>query len=380
MTTLTKGGNVPVPTEPLTLNLSWQRLPGAPGVDLCALVLGADGTVGSDADFVFFNAPRHGSGAVELDSSGAEVRVDVATLPAHVDKVVIAASSDGGTFGSVTGLRLTVTGSGGAVLASFADMGATTETALVAGELYRRAGAWKFRAVGQGWASGLAGLATDFGISVDDAPPVPPATPAPPAPPAPAMINLDKGRVSLRKGDRVSLVKTGAPALANVTLGLGWDPARRGKSIDLDAAVITYDANGRQLKAVWFSNLVEYGGAIRHSGDNLTGAGEGDDEQIHVDLSAIPADVAHLVFTINSFGGQKFTDVSHAFCRLIDSRSSAELVRFDLTDSQRETGVVMATISRDRSGGWVMSAVGHFAKGRTVRAMYDVGAQVLPSF
>lgn len=192
------------------------------------------------------------------------------------------------------------------------------------------------------------------------------------------MVTLDKGRVSLRKGDRVSLVKSGAAALTKVTMGLGWDPARRGKSIDLDAAVITYDGNGRQLKSVWFSNLKEYRGAIRHSGDNLTGAGEGDDEQIHVDLSALPADVAHLVFTINSFGGQKFTDISRAFCRLVDARSNTELVRFDLTDSESETGVVMAAVSRAPSGSWVMTAVGHFAKGRTVRAMYDIGAQHLP--
>ena len=415
MTILTKGGNVPVPAEMLTLTLSWQRVPGAPGVDISALVLGENGKVGSDADMVFFNAPRHGSGAVELDGSGSGVRVNVAALPPHVDKVVIAGSSDGGAFGSVPGLTLSVTGSNGVVLASFTDMGATTETALVAGELYRRAGAWKFRAVGQGWASGLSGLATDYGITVDDAPAAPPTPPppaysppprpaqtyaptppaptssyAPPPPPAPAyapppapaaapaMVNLDKGRVSLRKGEKVSLTKTGAPSLTLVTMGLGWDPARWGKDIDLDASVITYDANARALEAVYFNHLNAYNRAIHHCGDNLTGAGDGDDEQIQIDLSAIPSEVAHLVFTINSYKGHKFTEVKNAFCRLVDGRTGAELVRFNLTDSERETGVVMATISRDRAGSWVMTAIGRFAKGRTVRDMLTIGSQVLP--
>jgi len=194
------------------------------------------------------------------------------------------------------------------------------------------------------------------------------------------MINLDKGKVSLRKGEKVSLTKTGAPSLSHVTMGLGWDPARRGKDIDLDASVITYDRNGRQLEAVWFGHLMHYGGAIRHSGDNLTGDGDGDgdDEQIQIDLSAIPPDVAHLVFTINSYRGQNFTEVKNAFCRLVDARTGAELVRFNLTESEKQTGVIMAVISRGQGGSWVMTAVGRFAKGRTVRDMYGVGAQVLP--
>ena len=85
-----------------------------------------------------------------------------------------------------------------------------------------------------------------------------------------------------------------------------------------------------------------------------------------------------MVFTINSYKGHKFTEVKNAFCRLVDGRTGAELVRFNLTDSERETGVVMATISRDRAGSWVMTAIGRFAKGRTVRDMLTIGSQVLP--
>src|SRR5690606_15111520 len=115
--------------------------------------------------------------------------VQLSTVEPQVETIVIAASTDGGTFGQFRGLYVRVLdAAGGAEVARFDSTGATTETAFVLGELYRRQGAWKFRAVGQGYASGLAGLATDFGISVDEpAPAAPPQqqfTPPPPSPPA----------------------------------------------------------------------------------------------------------------------------------------------------------------------------------------------------
>src|SRR6185312_16247171 len=137
--------------------------------------------------------------------------------------------------------------------AQFVPDGLGAETALLCVELYRRAGEWKVRAVGQGYASGLAGIAADFGITVEE--------PAPAAA-APTKINLDKGRVSLAKRQTVSLVKTGAPALRRVAMGLGWDPAKRGRDIDLDASVIVVNAQGRKVDAVWFMAKSAFGGAI----------------------------------------------------------------------------------------------------------------------
>lgn len=221
------------------------------------------------------------------------------------------------------------------------------------------------RAVGQGYANGLAGIAADFGISVD----APAPAPAPAAPTAPAKINLDKGRVSLAKRQTVSLVKTGAPALRRVAMGLGWDPARRGSDIDLDASVIVVDAKGRKVDAVWFMAKTAYNRAIEHSGDNLTGAGDGDDETITVDLARLPAEAYALVFTVNSFRGQKFTEVRNAYCRLLDVESGAELVRFDLTDSEPSTGVIMSVLIR-QGGAWDMTAVGEFHEGKSASAMY----------
>lgn len=189
------------------------------------------------------------------------------------------------------------------------------------------------------------------------------------------MSTLDAGRVSLVKQQRVSLVKTGAPPLTKVTMGLGWDPAPGRRKVDLDASAIAFDAQGTKLAIVWFSHLKDFRGALQHTGDNLTGAGEGDDEQIRVDLAALPAEVSSIVFTINSFRGQKFTEIQRAFCRLIDQETDAELVRFDLSDAQPATGVLMAMLRRNSPTTWEMRAIGEYHDGRTVKKLVDPAAR-----
>ncbi|MEU6124427.1 TerD family protein, partial [Streptomyces sp. NPDC047123] len=209
-----------------------------------------------------------------------------------------------------------------------------------------------------------------------------PAAPAaPPAPAAPApgagKINLDKGRVSLQKNQTVSLVKGGRPLLSQVKMGLGWEPAFRGKDIDLDASVIAYGPQRNHVDSCYFGKLSIVNGAIKHSGDNLTGEGGGDDEVIVVDLGRLPQEVTGLVFTVNSFSGQKFTEVAKAYCRLIDAASGEELVRFDLTNAEAQTGVMMAKLIKQFTGEWEMTAMGQFVKSRTVRGMVKPAAQAL---
>ncbi|MFD8080710.1 TerD family protein [Kitasatospora sp. NPDC059722] len=178
---MAKGANIALPAAAVRAVLRWSATPGAPDVDASALLLGTDGRVRSDADFVFYNQPRHPSGLVrhlpkQRTPDGTEitdtVEVELAKLTADVDRVVLAGSSEGGAFGTVTGLRVLLfdasTGESGPPIAEFAITDADTVTALVVGELYRRSGTWKFRAVGQGYSAGLIGLATDFGITVDD--------------------------------------------------------------------------------------------------------------------------------------------------------------------------------------------------------------------
>ncbi|MET8221555.1 VWA domain-containing protein [Streptomyces hirsutus] len=174
---MSKGSNLPVDARVVRAELAWAAGAGVPDIDGSALLLTESGRVRDDGDLVFYNQPRHTSGAVthlgKRSAAGAAtdtVEVDLPRLEPTVERVVLCASSDGGTFGQVPGLVLRLLDAGtGAEIARF-DMVAGTETAFIGGELYRRQGKWKFRAVGQGYAAGLAGLATDFGITVDDAP------------------------------------------------------------------------------------------------------------------------------------------------------------------------------------------------------------------
>jgi stress response protein SCP2 len=385
---MTPGSNLPLDAVRVTVEVA------APvRLDVSGLLLAADGKVRSDDDFIFYNQPS-GPGVSYRSGGGAApdaISVDTGALPPGIERIVVTASPDaaGQSFQGIEPTATVRDADGGRVIATFTPPRLGTETALVVVEVYRRGGAWKVRAVGQGYADGLAGIATDFGVSVDEAPAAAPqapaAPPAPPAaPPAPAAapvgtgkINLDKGRVSLQKNQTVSLVKGGRPLLSQVKMGLGWEPAFRGADIDLDASVIAYGPQRNMIDACYFGKLSILDGAIKHSGDNLTGEGAGDDEVIVVDLGRLPAEATGLVFTVNSFSGQKFTEVAKAYCRLIDAASGEELVRFDLTSAEPQTGVMMAKLIRQFSGEWEMTAMGEFVKSRTVRGMVAPAAKAL---
>ncbi|MEN9503937.1 MAG: hypothetical protein RI964_3222 [Pseudomonadota bacterium] len=175
--------------------------------------------------------------------------------------------------------------------------------------------------------------------------------------------------VSLSKGQRISLEKSGAGSLTKVRMGLGWDPAQKksgffgslfgggASEIDLDASCLLLDEQKNLLDVVWFRQLQSRDGSIKHSGDNRTGEGSGDDETIFVDLGKLPANVTHLAFTVCSFRGQTFNEVGGAFCRLVDDSNNTEMARFNLSEQGQHTGVVMAIISRNGAG-WQMKAVG----------------------
>ena len=181
--------------------------------------------------------------------------------------------------------------------------------------------------------------------------------------------------VSLNKGQSVSLVKSGVGTLSGVRMGCGWDAiAKKGMfgksrevSVDLDASVVLLDADKRLMDQVWFQQLKSKDGSVRHTGDNTTGKGDGDDESILVDLTAVPANVHHLVFVVNSFSGQDFGQIENAFCRLVDTtQGDAELARYDISGSGNHTAVVMARVTRDGDG-WSMTAIGAPGAGRTFR-------------
>ncbi|WP_045864439.1 TerD family protein [Streptomyces sp. WMMB 714] len=402
---MTPGSNLPLTAPRVAVEVT------APTrLDVSGLLLGEQGKVRSDDDFVFYNQPTapgvtHSSGAADT------ITVDTAAVPADVHKVVVTASLDapGATFAGTEPTATVRDADTQAVVATFTPPQLGPETAVVVIEVYRRGNAWKVRAVGQGYANGLGGIAADFGVNVEEPaapqaspappptphtpppqpapqavpapPPTPAAQPAPSAPPAGGKINLDKGRVSLQKNQTVSLTKGGRPVLSTVKMGLGWEPAYKGRGraqdIDLDASVIAYDANRKKVDACYFGKLVILNGVVQHSGDNLTGEGGGDDEVITVHLGDLPPQVSGLVFTVNSFSGQKFTEVAKAYCRLIDAGSNQELVRFDLSNAEPRTGVLMCKLVRQFSGEWDMTALGEYVDSRTVRGMVKPGGAAL---
>ena len=177
--------------------------------------------------------------------------------------------------------------------------------------------------------------------------------------------------VNLSKGQKLSLTKSSGGTLTRVRMGLGWDAAKkkgffgkRDQEIDLDASGLLFDGAGQLVDVVWFNQLGSKDGSVVHTGDNRTGAGDGDDESIVVELTQVPANISTIVFTVNSFTGQDFSQIESAFCRLVDETDGSEIARYELTGSGTHNAQVMAKVSRDGAG-WSMTAIGAPTSGRT---------------
>jgi tellurium resistance protein TerZ len=179
--------------------------------------------------------------------------------------------------------------------------------------------------------------------------------------------------VNLQKGQKISLEKEAGGTLGKVTMGLGWDAIKSGgifgfgartQAVDLDASCVMFDDSGRPVDVIWFRQLRSRDGSIVHTGDNRTGAGDGDDEQINVDLNQVPANVKSLVFTVNSFTGQTFAQVQNAYCRLLDASSGREVARFNLSVQGAHSAQIMVKVYR-HNGEWKMHAIGENGNGRT---------------
>ncbi len=353
---MSKGSNVPLPAPAVRVELGWASGAGVPDADASALLLTASGKVRSDADFVFYNQPAHSSGAVRHEGKRrAEggvsdvLTVDLARVEPAIETVVLAASADSGTFGQVPGLYIRVLdATSGAELARYDSADATVERAFVLGELYRRQGAWKFRAVGQGYGSGLEGLATDYGITVDQpartpppaaapapAPePAPTAAPAPapaspPAPepastPAPAPVRLSK--VTLTKdAPSVSLTKQGGTSGA-MRVNLNWQTRKQFKGwgaklgravalhadLDLDLCALYELADGRKGVVQALGNAF---GALHQppymllDGDDRTGA-VASGENLTINLDHIKDFRRVVIFVTIYEGARSFADLN----------------------------------------------------------------------
>jgi tellurium resistance protein TerD len=183
--------------------------------------------------------------------------------------------------------------------------------------------------------------------------------------------------IQLKKGNSISLKKE-APGLSKIMMGLGWDMSsvsvtknlldifKPSRTIDLDSSVFCLDSNDKLRDAsdvIYFANLTHRSGAIRHQGDNLTGAGDGDDEQILVDLDQVPADISTLLFTVNIYmakeRNQDFSGIRNAFVRLVDLNTRQEIAHYKLSGEgyAGQTALLMAELRR-QDNGWAMKALG----------------------
>ena len=190
--------------------------------------------------------------------------------------------------------------------------------------------------------------------------------------------------VSLQKGQKVSLTK-GNPGLKKVVVGLGWDVNAfdTGGAFDLDAAAFMLADNGRTTGSqdfVFYGNLTHPSGSVQHMGDNLTGEGEGDDEQIEIDLTKIPANVSRIAFTVTIYDAdvrrQNFGQVSNAYIRIVDETTNTELIHYDLgEDFSIETAVVVGELYK-HNGEWKFNAIGSGFQGGLEALCINFGVNV----
>lgn len=190
--------------------------------------------------------------------------------------------------------------------------------------------------------------------------------------------------VNLTKGQKVDLTK-GNPGLSKIIVGLGWDTNKYdgGADFDLDAAAFLLGTNGKVASDsdfVFYGNLKHSSGGVEHMGDNLTGEGDGDDEQIKVNLSSVPAGIAKIGFTVTIYEAearrQNFGQVSNAYIRIVDETSNTELIRYDLgEDFSVETAVVVGELYRN-GGEWKFNAIGSGFRGGLKALCQNYGVNV----
>jgi len=279
MTDLQQGGNAPVPADLLSVTFAWSPAARDIAADASAYLLTASGKVRSDADMVFYNQPEGGSGGVRLVASGGKgaFEVDLARVPGEIERIVFCvtihdAQSKGHTLALLDGAEIVVAARGGAAVLRYRPaLTNASEAAMTFGEVYRRNGQWKFRAVGQGFTGGLAPLARSFGIDVAKD-----AAPAPAPPPKPA-VSLSKVTLE-KKGQTVSLEKRGT-TFGEITINLNWSRGRNGflgggTAIDLDLGCLVELTDGRKSVVQALGNAFgafDRAPFIVLSGDDRTG-------------------------------------------------------------------------------------------------------------
>mmetsp|Transcript_21449 Transcript_21449/g.69452 ORF Transcript_21449/g.69452 Transcript_21449/m.69452 type:complete len:437 (-) Transcript_21449:241-1551(-) len=344
----------------LAARLTWGAGSGGADADLQAVIVDRGGRI---VDAVYYNNVRAcgGRAAVHTGDEGGragaggreEVRFALGELSAEVHMILILACSftAGATLRDAPGANLTVESLGpdaGRLWDAQVDLPfAGYLAALVA----RRQSGWEFRIIGEPLQEARHFMDCLPELNKHIVAEIPTAN------------RRQKIAFAMEKGSNLDL----GASQQSIVLGLGWD-VDQGK-VDLDASAILLDAQGSVLESMFFGNLRSSGahsapGAVEHSGDNLTGEGEGDDEQILVDLKRIGGKILQVVFCVNIYTQRKtFAQVSNPFCRVVDSSSGAELCRYALRDAGSDNGLIIARIARETGGRWGFHALGLPSRG-----------------
>ena len=385
MTGLTRGYRAKLtqilnPEMPFEIRLMTE---GSAEYDSCCFGLDAEEQLSDDRYMIFYNQTASPEGAVVMTAQGAAAvyQAELPKLPEQIAKLVFTVSIDGAqTMGGIVRHTVSLV-QNGTVCAELSLTGADfhSERAIVDIEIYRK-GEWRLNTVASGFDGGLPDLLRVFGgEEAEDAAasaPEPEPEPLPVPESEPERIQLGAKPVSLKKGQRVDLHKEGVPQLTKICVGLGWDAAKDEVGIDCDSSAFL--CIGGKLKRhrdiVSVFHERHYTGAVVHSGDNLTGDGDGDDEQIRVDLQALPPEYDRIVFVANIFMGrifrQHFGRIRNCFIRICDI-SLGELCRFDISQSSEydgKTAMIFGELIRIADV-WTFRAIGEGTNDSSISAL-----------
>ncbi|MCC3313265.1 TerD family protein [Nocardia africana] len=316
-------------------------------VDVSALLLNSAGRVRDETDLIFYNQPAaHG---VRLASGRPELSIGLRSLPPEIEHVRIVASLEEQQdhFGDYPPPQLVVADPSGNAVYEYTVDGLGEEPAVIVADLDRVGSTWQVRPLGHGFPAGFAALVTAHGVAVgggaDELP--------------------YRGPAVLAPGQEVALNQIRQGELSMVKMGVGWDPMKvhgprglRSLEIDLDASALLF-VGQTLVDVAFYQQLSSRDGAVRHSGDNLTGDGKGDDEVITVDLARLPAPVTAVVFVVTSYAGHTFERIRNGYWRMVDGSSTAELARGNLRGGGPHTGMVVAKVYRD-GGIWRVASIG----------------------
>mmetsp|Transcript_6693 Transcript_6693/g.16363 ORF Transcript_6693/g.16363 Transcript_6693/m.16363 type:complete len:434 (-) Transcript_6693:59-1360(-) len=287
----------------------------------------------------------------KVDGMQELIWVNMRKLPPNVSVLVfVIAAYSGGHLKDVSNGKLHILEEKESKEIAQFEMEKSAASVDVVAAVWRSPTGWKLRIIdepaqqGQHFMDILPLLANTIRLFIPDAP------------------KRQKVAFAMEKGSVLDLPST----LGMITVGLGWDTSEG--EVDLDVSAVLLDANGNDLEAVFFGRLESEEHGIQHSGDNLTGEGDGDDEQITVNLDSIGAKVQQVFFVVNIYSQRTtFRQVANPYCRIVDNSLSTELCRYQLRDAGSENGLMIAKIARESGGRWGFHALGMPCRGRTYK-------------